>query len=108
VTGAIRTKANVLSVFLALQCLDALTTLIFLSKGVREGNPVVSGMLPFVHAQWVGLVAVKLFAMLIGFYCYRSRKFAALRIASVGYAGIVGWNLLTIGAAAFAASVTHV
>ena len=108
VTRAIRAKANVLQVFLALQFLDALTTLIFLSKGVREGNPVVAGMLPFVHAQWIGLVAAKLLATLIGFFCYRNGKFAALRIANFGYAGIVAWNLLTIAAAAFASSVAHV
>lgn len=108
VTSAIRTKANVLQVFLALQLLDAVTTLIFLSRGVREGNPVVSGMMPFVHAQWIGLAAAKLLAMLIGFYCYRHGKFAALRMANFGYAGIVAWNLLTIAAAAFAASVAHV
>ena len=108
VTSAIRTKPNVLQIFLALQGLDALTTLIFLSKGAREGNPVVSEMLPFVHAQWIGLAAAKLLAMLIGFYCYRNGKFAALRIANFGYAAIVGWNLLTIAAATFAASVAHV
>jgi hypothetical protein len=42
-------------------------------------------------------------AMLIGFYCYRNGKFTALRIANIGYAGIVGWNLLSIATAAFAA-----
>jgi hypothetical protein len=41
--------------------------------------------------------------MLIGFYCYRNGKFAALRIANIGYFAIVGWNLLTIAAATFAA-----
>ena len=76
--------------------------MIFLSRGIREGNPVVTGMMPFVDAQWVGLFAAKMLAMLIGFYCYRNGKFAALRIANLGYAGIVGWNLLTIAAAAFA------
>lgn len=101
-TRGIWTKANVLPVFVALQCLDVLTTLIFLSKGVREGNPLVSWTLPYVHAQWVGLISVKLFAMVIGFYCYRNGKFAALRIANIGYSAIVGWNLLTIAAAAFA------
>jgi hypothetical protein len=103
VTRAIRTKANVLPVFLALQCLDVLTTLIFLSKGAREGNPLLSWTTPFVHAQWVMLIAAKSFAVLIGFYCYRNGKFTALRMANIGYAGIVGWNLLTIAAAAFAA-----
>jgi hypothetical protein len=96
------TKANVLPVFLALQCLDVLTTLIFLSKGVSEGNPLLLWTLPYAHAPWVGLIAVKLLAMLIGFCCYRNGRFAALRMANIGYSAIVGWNLLTIAAAAFA------
>ncbi len=100
-TRAVWTKTNVLPVFLVLQCLDVLTTLIFLSKGVREGNPLFLLTSPYVHAQWIRLIALKLLAMLIGFYCYRQGKFAALRIANIGYAGIVGWNLLAIAAAAF-------
>jgi len=88
-----------LPVFLALQCLDVLTTLIFLSKGVREGNPLYSWTLPYVHAQWIGLIAVKLLAMLIGYWCYRSGKIETLRMANIGYSAIVAWNLLTIAAA---------
>jgi hypothetical protein len=49
------------------------------------------------------LIAAKLFAVLIGIYCYRNGKFTALRIANIGYAGIVGWNLLAIATAVFAA-----
>jgi hypothetical protein len=98
VTRAVRIKANVLPVFLALQCLDVLTTLIFLSKGVREGNPLYSWTLPYVHAQWIGLIAVKLFAMLAGYWCYRAGRITALRFANVGYSAIVMWNLLAIAA----------
>lgn len=100
-TSTLGTRKNVLPVFLFLQCLDILTTLIFLSKGVREGNPLISWALPYVHTPWIGLAAVKLLAMLIGFCCYSNGKIAALRLANVGYAVIVGWNLLTIALAAF-------
>ena len=101
-TRVVFAKPNVLPVFLALQCLDVLTTLIFLSKGVREGNPLYSLALPYVHAQWIGLIAVKLLAMFIGYWCYRTGKIGTLRLANIGYSAIVVWNLLTIAAAAFA------
>lgn len=82
-TRAIWAKANVLPVFVVLQCLDVLTTLIFLSKGVREGNPLLLWTTPYVRAQWMGLIAVKLLAVLIGFYCYRHGRTAALRLAKL-------------------------
>jgi hypothetical protein len=103
VTRTVWTRANILPVFVVLQCLDVLTTLIFLSKGVREGNPLLTLALPYAHAPWVGVVAAKLLATLIGFYCYYNGKFAALRLANMGYSVIVGWNLLAIAVAAVAA-----
>ena len=75
-----------------------LTTLAFLSKGVAEGNPLLVWALPYAHAPWVGLVAAKLIAMLMGLYCYRNGKITALRLANAGYFLIVGWNLCTLAA----------
>lgn len=102
-TRAVWTRANALPVFVVLQCLDVLTTLLFLSKGIQEGNPLLSWALPFAHAPWMGLVAAKLLATFIGFYFYYQGKFAALRLANMGYSLIVGWNLLTIAMAAVVA-----
>jgi hypothetical protein len=103
VTRAVWTKPNALPVFAALQCLDVVTTLIFLSKGVREGNPLVSWTLPYLHSQLIGLIAAKLLAMIIGVWCYRNGKISALRIANIGYSAIIGWNLLTIAMISFTA-----
>jgi hypothetical protein len=100
---AIRKQANILPIFLALQCLDVLTTLSFLTKGLTEGNPVMNQALSFAHAPWVGLVLTKSIAVLIGGYCYRSGRTTLLRRANLGYSLVVGWNLLAIGAAA----ITH-
>jgi hypothetical protein len=85
-----------------LQCLDVLTTLIFLSKGVNEGNPLINWVLPLTHAPWIGLLAAKLTATLLGVYCYRSGRITTLRLANAGYFLIVGWNLVTIAATAIA------
>lgn len=85
-----------------LQCLDVLTTLIFLSKGVTEGNPVIKWMLPMTHAPWIGLVAAKLTATLLGVYFYRKGRVNTLRLANAGYFLIVAWNLTAIAASAIA------
>ena len=85
-----------------LQCLDALTTLTFLRQGVAEGNPLLVWALPYAHAPWIGLVAAKLMAALIGLYCYRNGRIKALRLANTGYSLMVGWNLTAIAAAAIA------
>jgi hypothetical protein len=99
-TRAVWIRTNVLPVFVVLQCLDVLTTLIFLSKGVAEGNPLLSWTLSYAHAPWMGLIAAKLMATFIGYYCYRKGRITALRLANVGYFLIVGWNLITIAASA--------
>jgi len=97
-TTAVRTQTNVLPVFVILQSLDVATTLAFLHKGIAEGNPLLALSLPYTHAPWIALLAVKLIATLIGLYCYRTGRIAALRLANVAYFLIVGWNLATIAA----------
>jgi hypothetical protein len=100
---AIRTQTNTLAIFIALQCLDVLTTLIFLSKGMAEGNPLMGFALSSAHAPWLGLVASKMIAVMIGHYCYRNGRFRLLRRANAGYSLVVGWNLIGITAALLAA-----
>lgn len=98
-TVALWSRTRALPIFVILQCLDLLTTFIFLSKGVAEGNFLLVSALPYTHAPWIGLVAAKLLATLIGFYCYRNGRINALRLANAGYFLVVGWNLTAIGAA---------
>jgi len=94
-----RAHTNALSFFLTLQCLDVLTTLVFLRKGMAEGNPLVHWALAFGAAPWVGLILTKTLAALIGHYCYRSGRMTLLRQANTGYSLVVAWNLIGIGAA---------
>jgi len=98
-TALIRTQTNTLAIFIVLQCLDVLTTLVFLSKGLAEGNPLMSLALSSTHSPWLGLAVSKLIAVLIGQYCFRSGRFRLLRRASIGYSVVVGWNLVGITAA---------
>jgi hypothetical protein len=95
----IRTQTNALAIFIVLQCLDVLTTLIFLSKGMAEGNPLMGLALSTSHAPWLGLTVSKMIAVIIGQYCYRSGRLRLLRRANAGYSVVVGWNLVGIIAA---------
>jgi len=99
---AIHTPTNALPIFVILQCMDVLTTLTFLRSGVAEGNPLMHLAIAYAHTPWVGLVITKSIAVLIGGYCYRSRRMTLLRRANAGYSLVVGWNLVAIAAAAVA------
>jgi hypothetical protein len=92
----------VLSVFIILQCLDAITTMVFLHRGVAEGNPLLIWALPHAHAPWVGLLLAKLTAALLGVWCDRNGRINTLRLANAGYVLIVGWNLTAIALTALA------
>lgn len=85
--------------------LDTFTTLVFLSRGMNEGNPLVSWTLFHAHAPWMGLVLTKSMAALVGLYCYRNGRMRLLRTANVGYLFVVGWNLVAIGASLLAAAL---
>jgi len=95
-------RPSALQLFVALQCLDALTTLVFLRMGLTEGNPMMIWALKDAHAPWLGLIVTKTAAVLIGLYCYRNRRMKLLRRANKGYSLVVGWNLVGIAAAAIA------
>jgi hypothetical protein len=96
--STIAAKKNALPLFILIQCLDILTTLVFLSKGIAEGNPLVSWALSSTHSPWIGLVIAKLIAALIGQYCHRSGRLRLLQRANAGYSLVVGWNLVAIAA----------
>jgi hypothetical protein len=98
----VRQQIESLRFFFALQCMDLVTTLVFLSKGMEEGNPLVRLSMAIFHAPWIGVAFAKVTAVFIGQYCYRSKRTGLLRKANVGYALVVGWNLFAIAVAALA------
>jgi hypothetical protein len=85
-----------------LQLMDGLTTLAFLSRGITEGNPLVRWTLSGAGGPLAGLIATKLVAAAIGWYCYRSGRTRLLRRANAGYSLVVGWNLVGLAAAVLA------
>ena len=101
-TAVVRTHSKVLAVFILLQCLDLLTTLVFISRGLTEGNPIVHWALSLTGIPWVGMILTKVIAGLIGQYCYTRGRVNLLRCANMGYSLVVVWNLIGISAAILA------
>jgi hypothetical protein len=99
VIAALRTRSLALPLFAALQCLDVLTTLIFLSRGIGEGNALVAWMLPHVQAPLICLALAKVPAMTIGCYWYRRGRVNVMQLANLGYAAVVLWNVAAIATA---------
>ncbi|MFN3325498.1 MAG: DUF5658 family protein [Bryobacteraceae bacterium] len=86
-----------------LQTLDLLSTLAFLVSGVEEGNPFVRYAIESAPAPWIGLLGVKLAALLIGVFCWRLGRLRLLIRANVFFALLVAWNLLALVVAQSAA-----
>jgi hypothetical protein len=85
---------TLLAQFVYLQSLDVLTSLAFLASGVREANPVVRFLTSSSGSALHGLLAAKLMALVLGWYCWRSQRRRLLVRVNLFYAGLVAWNLL--------------
>lgn len=79
-----------------LQLLDLLTTIAFLVQGVQEGNPIVRFAMQHSPSPLTGLVAVKVLALMLGYYCWRSDKARLLGRVNVLFAILIAWNLVAL------------
>ena len=83
---------NILALFVYLQILDGLTTILFLRMGLPETGWVAS-----VLVRWsplAGVLLVKAAAIAVGVLAVRLHKDRVIRLANIGYSGVVAWNLL--------------
>jgi hypothetical protein len=86
-----------LAQFIFLQVCDLLTTVIFLSMGVAEGNPLVRLALEAARScPAVGLLAVKAAALGCGWYAWSSGRHRLLGRINVLFAICVVWNAVAI------------
>ncbi len=85
-----------LALFAYLQFLDLLTTLVFLTHGVQEANPVVKFAIATTHSPVAGLLALKAAALLAAGYCAVSGRLRVLRRINLLFALLVVWNLLAL------------
>jgi hypothetical protein len=81
-------------VFVYLQLLDLLTTLLGLRLGAGEASPFVRLLM---HAgPAVGLGVSKILALALGGFCVYTRRLGLIRLASYWYGGLVTWNLIIL------------
>lgn len=89
------TRKPALILFIVLQCLDLLTTLLVFHYGGLELNPVVRSLMPFM-GRALAVLACK--AALVAVICAFSRRKRVLLFADVLYTGVVIWNLVILTA----------
>jgi|WetSurMetagenome_2_1015567.scaffolds.fasta_scaffold961734_2 hypothetical protein len=83
-----------IQIFLYLQVLDFLTTLIGMKIGLGEVSPFIRWLM---HADpAVGLVVSKLIALVLGGLCLWLNKRHLVRWINYWYAGLVVWNMMLI------------
>ena len=102
-----------LSIFIALNCLDALTTLVALHAGPSfvELNPIASGLFHLSFIGFVGALVLKYMPIIPLAYATHVRDtpahplairivkvsaFVALAAADIFYGGVVGSNIRTL------------
>lgn len=84
-------------IFIYLQLLDLLTTLVGFRLGAAEASPFIRMLM---HAgPGMGVMLSKLLALGLGGLCVYLRKHHLIRWATYWYGGLVVWNLIVILAA---------
>jgi len=88
---------SITQVFIYLQLMDLLTTLVGFKLGAAEASPFIRILM---HAgPATGVIVSKLLALALGGVCVYARKLHLIRWISYWYAGLVVWNLMIMLAA---------
>jgi len=85
---------GIVPIFIYLQLLDVLTTLVGFRLGASEASPFVR-LLMSVGPGW-GVVLSKLLAFALGAVCIHWKRLHILRLASYWYGGLIVWNLVVM------------
>ena len=83
-----------IQIFLYLQVLDFMTTLIGMKMGLGEVSPFIRWLMQMGPA--VGLVLSKFIALILGGLCLWLNKRHLVRWINYWYAGLVVWNMTLI------------
>jgi hypothetical protein len=87
----------IIQVFVYLQLLDVLTTLVGFKMGAAEASPFVRVLMHLGPAA--GVLASKALALGIGAICIYTKKHHLIRWITYWYGGLVVWNLMVLLAA---------
>jgi Domain of unknown function (DUF5658) len=83
--------------FICLQICDIVTTLVFLSFGVAEANPLVRlGLSVARNHPAAVLAALKIVGVAFGWYAWRSGRHRLLGRINLMFALCVAWNVVAI------------
>jgi hypothetical protein len=83
-----------LIIFVALQCLDVLTTMIGLRIGASEGSMFIGNLMRV--GPLAGLLIAKLFAVVLIMVALKFKKPRAVVFVNYWSAAVVSWNLVMI------------
>jgi len=84
-----------IQVFLYLQVLDFLTTLIGFKLGAREASPFILKLI-HITSPALGVAASKLVGIGIGALCVALNRARLIAWINYWYAGLILWNLMLI------------
>lgn len=85
---------SIIQIFVYLQVLDLLTTLVGFKLGAAEASPFIRVLM---HAgPTAGVIASKMVALILGGVCVYVKKYNLIRWISYWYAGLVVWNLMVM------------
>jgi hypothetical protein len=94
-TSAVETDWSFsVQVFLYLQVLDVITTLLGLRMGAGEASPFIRMLMTF--GPVTGLLGAKLVGFALGAYCVATRRFRTIQIVNYFFAALILWNLANI------------
>lgn len=79
-----------------LQVLDFLTTVAFLLHGIQEANPVVRWAVAASPTPLMGLLVVKMLAIMLGLSCWYFGRARLLTKVNLVFAMVVAWNLIAL------------
>lgn len=89
---------NVWLTMVFLQLADLLTTLVFLSLGSQEANPIIRFFMRSMGALWGLLFAKFVIAGLLVEATFILKKSKLIKFANWGYMIVIIWNLFAIWA----------
>ena len=90
-------QINTYQLFIYLQLLDLLTTLVGFKLGAAEASPFIRMMMHVGPAA--GVIASKVLALGLGALCVWANKAHVVRWITYWYAGLIVWNLMVMVAA---------
>src|SRR3954471_18967576 len=97
--SAVRKVQQIATVFLCLQVLDVLTTLLGLRLGAGESSIFIARLLSF--GPVAGLLASKVLAIGLAGAALLSHRERLVRFVNFWFVVVVGWNLVVISLASF-------